>query len=151
MSSGIVICSECRREVHQYGPKTWEHCEDRSQACDGATPVFPASTEEIAGKWCGRDGGTLENGPAKARTVLVGAGYLAHQTAMLQAIADGVGIPVEQLVEDPAPEPPAPLKLEEAYATDKPWREPKHRSKRNPNPKRHARRRIASASRKANR
>lgn len=56
MSSGMVICSECLREVHQDGPNhTWTHCEDKTPRCEGAMSVYPLMGH-IKGKWCGRDG-----------------------------------------------------------------------------------------------
>ena len=62
MSTGIVICSTCKREVHQDGPfdpKTnaysWTHCEDKTPRCEGATSDWPVSKDEIKGKWCGAD------------------------------------------------------------------------------------------------
>ena len=64
MSCGIVVCSKCRREVHQNGAKTineyghertgWTHCEDGSPRCEGASSDY-ASTDKIVGKWCGMD------------------------------------------------------------------------------------------------
>lgn len=72
MSSGIVVCSACKREVHQNGaivhgsrcecPRSsgwcttgWTHCEDKTPRCAGATSDFPESTAEIVGRWCGID------------------------------------------------------------------------------------------------
>jgi hypothetical protein len=56
MSYGIVICSKCKREVHQTGVnEIWIHCEDRTRRCEGAMSEFPASEEEIRGNWCGID------------------------------------------------------------------------------------------------
>lgn len=67
MSYGLVICSSCRREVHQDGPnhptgptgrqlaKTWTHCEDKSPRCDGAVSVYPKQAQEIVGPVCCRD------------------------------------------------------------------------------------------------
>ena len=56
MSFGIVYCSKCKMEVHQDGPnQTWRHCEDKSPQCDGAVAAYPNNTNEIIGKWCGRD------------------------------------------------------------------------------------------------
>lgn len=72
MSAGLVVCSECRREVHQDGPRQhtarcrcaqhdsgfcpagWRHCEDKTLRCDGASSVY-ADTEGIVGRYCGRD------------------------------------------------------------------------------------------------
>jgi hypothetical protein len=61
MSTGIVVCSACQREVHQDGPKdargttTWTHCEDGTPRCAGATSDYPDSRAAIKGRWCGRD------------------------------------------------------------------------------------------------
>jgi hypothetical protein len=64
MSSGVVVCSACRREVHQDGPPawpspgaalTWRHCEDKTPRCAGAHSAFPASPADIVGRWCGMD------------------------------------------------------------------------------------------------
>ena len=63
MSSGLVICSKCKREVHQRGwmplpdgrRSIWHHCEDSTDMCDGADAVYPKSTAEIQGDWCGAD------------------------------------------------------------------------------------------------
>lgn len=60
MSSGLVICSTCKREIHQkreLGSMVWRHCDDGSERCDGAWSEYPASRAEIVGKYCGRDGG----------------------------------------------------------------------------------------------
>lgn len=54
MSYGIVICSQCDREVHQE-VTGWKHCEDGSPRCKGAVSAYPMSTDEILGKWCGKD------------------------------------------------------------------------------------------------
>ncbi len=57
MSYGLVICSVCKREVHQTSPGSngWTHCEDSTPRCPGAVSAYPASDEEIVGKYCGRD------------------------------------------------------------------------------------------------
>jgi hypothetical protein len=67
MSSGLVICNNCRREVHQDGDPNqaygWRHCNDKTPACgfaDGAALGsnfirYPTSTSEIVGPYCGRD------------------------------------------------------------------------------------------------
>lgn len=61
MSTGIVFCSACRREVHQHGRGgTWLHCEDRSPICpstptDTVAPQYPNRLDDIVGRWCGRD------------------------------------------------------------------------------------------------
>jgi hypothetical protein len=59
MSYGIVVCSECRHEVHQTGPmdkqRGWQHCEDKSPMCILANAVYPLSKAEIQGSYCGKD------------------------------------------------------------------------------------------------
>jgi hypothetical protein len=74
MSTGLVICSACKREVHQrvgyrdangveqvvyetavYPRRIWVHCEDRSLMCPGASAIYPNSKDEIVGKYCGED------------------------------------------------------------------------------------------------
>ncbi len=61
MSTGIVVCSKCRREVHQDGPKDkdgrygWRHCEDKTPKCEGATVDY-AERGEPKGRFCGMDG-----------------------------------------------------------------------------------------------
>ena len=56
MSFGLVICSTCKREVHQDGENhTWRHCEDKSPRCEGADSVYPSDKSGIAGKFCGMD------------------------------------------------------------------------------------------------
>lgn len=54
MSTGIVVCSVCYREVHQTGGG-WTHCEYGLPICAGAKPVYPGNVKRIVGKWCGRD------------------------------------------------------------------------------------------------
>lgn len=60
MSTGMVICSVCKREVHQDGPKSvsrgWPHCEDGTAMCDGATADYPRHAEDVRGAYCGADG-----------------------------------------------------------------------------------------------
>ena len=63
MSCGVVICSVCRSEVHQDGQldqagmKMWQHCEDKSPKCTGATIEYASFDEdEPRGNWCGSDG-----------------------------------------------------------------------------------------------
>lgn len=77
MSAGLVICSVCRREVHQDGPPetvpmgdgrtyqlgTWCHCEDRSPRCGGAQSIYPTSRAQIVGRYCGCDGFEDEGTP----------------------------------------------------------------------------------------
>lgn len=71
MSCGLVICSECRREVHQDGPdQTWRHCQDKTPRCDGAVSRYPSSRAEIVGPFCGADdldGSVLKNLQRKRR------------------------------------------------------------------------------------
>jgi hypothetical protein len=77
LSSGVVMCQGCRREVHQWGPKvdgrpTWVHCDNRSPICAGCHAVYPNDLEQLVGPWCGVDGdGELPRGvtiqPAPAR------------------------------------------------------------------------------------
>jgi hypothetical protein len=56
MSWGILICSKCKREIHQDGPDhSWTHCEDKTSICDGAGKIYPTSREQIKGKFCGKD------------------------------------------------------------------------------------------------
>ncbi len=59
MSVGLVICSVCKREVHQDGPENvsrgWQHCEGKSRMCLDASAIYPTSYADIVGKWCGRD------------------------------------------------------------------------------------------------
>lgn len=56
MSTGIVVCSLCRREVHQDGPHhTWTHCDDKSPRCVGAVSSYPSDKSEIVGPYCGVD------------------------------------------------------------------------------------------------
>jgi hypothetical protein len=61
MSTGLVICSVCRCEVHQDGARdpqgtaTWRHCHDKTPRCPGASSIYPRSRDDIVGPWCGRD------------------------------------------------------------------------------------------------
>ena len=77
MSTGMVICSRCQREVHQDGDhrirKGWRHCNGASPIyrlrenrralaseltpiCDGGSPVYPMSVEDVRGAYCCADG-----------------------------------------------------------------------------------------------
>lgn len=60
MSAGLVICSVCRKEVHQDGPKqTWRHCSrfhGWTSLCEQADKVYPKTREEIVGLFCQADG-----------------------------------------------------------------------------------------------
>lgn len=53
MSHGIVICSKCKRELHQDGG--WFHCEDDTPRCDYGSSEYVENPNDIKGKWCGRD------------------------------------------------------------------------------------------------
>lgn len=59
MSYGLVVCSECRRELHQSGDhkieRGWIHCEDKTPRCIGATTDSVESATQIRGKYCGAD------------------------------------------------------------------------------------------------
>lgn len=48
MSYGLVVCSACRREAHA-GAGGWFHCNDATPLCNGASAVWPSSTEENCG------------------------------------------------------------------------------------------------------
>jgi len=66
MSTGLVICSVCRREVHQDGPRdeqrgcgTWRHCSrfhGWTPICEGGHATYPNTREEIVGLFCQADG-----------------------------------------------------------------------------------------------
>lgn len=60
MSTGMVICSRCQREVHQDGDhrvrKGWRHCEDGTPICDLASAAYPMSVEDVRGSYCCADG-----------------------------------------------------------------------------------------------
>lgn len=62
MSTGLVICSTCQREVHQHGWRPpsqtaiWKHCEDGTELCAGASVVYPAHRTDIKGTFCEADG-----------------------------------------------------------------------------------------------
>ncbi len=74
MGSGLVVCSACKREVHQNGPLQhtdgcrcksnntgfcragWTHCEDKTPLCAGAESVYPKGRGFIRGRYCGIDG-----------------------------------------------------------------------------------------------
>lgn len=60
MSYGLAICSMCRHEVHQDGPRvndraTWRHCEDKSPLCIGAEARYPDKLVSLLGKACRAD------------------------------------------------------------------------------------------------
>ena len=60
MSTGMVICSVCKREVHQDGPSNisrgWQHCEDGSPRCEGASSDYPRRASDVRGAYCCADG-----------------------------------------------------------------------------------------------
>lgn len=49
MSSGLVICSKCKRETEQSGPKSiakgWRHRDDGTTLCDGAESRYPTAED----------------------------------------------------------------------------------------------------------
>jgi len=59
MSTGLVICSNCHRVVHQTDDG-WFHCgvaaHDVTPRCEGAHAVYPARREDISGRVCESDG-----------------------------------------------------------------------------------------------
>lgn len=67
MSTGLVICSICKREVHQWGEITvgrgWVHCPDRTPICEGAHAIYPRTQGEILGAPCCADGPVLGGEP----------------------------------------------------------------------------------------
>jgi hypothetical protein len=60
MSTGLVICSVCHKEVHQDGPQhTWRHCSrfhDWTPICEGGHPIYPVVRQDIVGLFCQADG-----------------------------------------------------------------------------------------------
>ena len=63
MSTGLVICSACGREVHQNGPsdirKGWRHCRfsgEQSSLCTHGEVVYPRFAEDVKGWACQMDG-----------------------------------------------------------------------------------------------
>ena len=54
MSCGLVVCSECKREIHQERGGRWYHCEDGTDRCDGAIAHY-AERYQVKGKACFRD------------------------------------------------------------------------------------------------
>lgn len=79
MSTGLVICSVCKREVHQDAPfkqgepRGWRHCEDKTPRCAGATSDYPLSAAEIRGRWCGSDDSDHRFTPRITRPVRAGS------------------------------------------------------------------------------
>ena len=56
MSSGLVICSICKREVHQEGADHgWIHCQDQTPRCTLADSIYPDDYSQIVGPYCGKD------------------------------------------------------------------------------------------------
>ncbi len=55
MSTGLVICSHCKHEVHQDLDHKWTHCDTGTPICHGASAKYPDNKEEIQGTFCGRD------------------------------------------------------------------------------------------------
>lgn len=59
MSYGLVMCSECKREVHQTREAddelVWKHCEDGTVMCYDGSAVYPQDRSEVKGRVCGRD------------------------------------------------------------------------------------------------
>jgi hypothetical protein len=65
MSTGLVICSKCKKEVHQDGPhhangrSEWRHCSrfhGWTPICKGAEPMYPHARVQINGLFCQADG-----------------------------------------------------------------------------------------------
>lgn len=66
MSTGLVICSVCGKEVHQDGMRDaatgkteWRHCSrfhGWTPLCDGATVMYPHARIQIVGLFCQADG-----------------------------------------------------------------------------------------------
>lgn len=60
MSTGLVICSACGKEVHQDGPQhSWRHCSrfhGWTPICEGASVRYPHTRAEITGMFCQADG-----------------------------------------------------------------------------------------------
>jgi len=71
VSYGLAICSICRHEVHQNGPRvndkaTWLHCEDKSLLCSGAVARYPDRFASLLGNACRSD----EISPEESNAVL---------------------------------------------------------------------------------
>lgn len=83
MSTGLVICSNCRREVHQDGDKGvengWRHCEDKTPICAVAHAAYPEAGETPRGEWCGRD--------ADLMTMPMGQGMTPRSGTSIRAAA----------------------------------------------------------------
>ena len=55
MSTGIIICSICHRELHQQSDRSWYHCEDATPECKPGQHEYAGKLSRIKGKWCGAD------------------------------------------------------------------------------------------------
>lgn len=68
----MVICSSCKREVHQDGDMEvsngWQHCEQQTPICEGATAKWP-EVDEIVGSYCGCDGPAPDPSPRPTSTI----------------------------------------------------------------------------------
>ena len=69
MSTGLVICSVCGREVHQWGDKRemngWEHCGasgPTTPMCEKASAVYSWRRADVVGEACEADGALLPEG-----------------------------------------------------------------------------------------
>lgn len=71
MGCGLIVCSSCNREMHQDGSREiedgWRHCEDKTPRCGGAHGKYPASRQEIVGRFCGMDDLDGKVAPVKER------------------------------------------------------------------------------------
>jgi len=86
MSTGIVVCSQCKREIHQGFDMGWFHCEGQTARCQGASSIYPASTHEIIGKWCGIDGdGSIPGEPRRKIVPKGDDGLNRHERRKLAA------------------------------------------------------------------
>ena len=66
MSTGLVVCSICKKEVHQDGKRdlttgraAWHHCSrfhNWTPICKDAMATYPQSRQEIVGLFCQADG-----------------------------------------------------------------------------------------------
>ena len=57
MSTGLVICSVCREELHQ-SDGVWYHCpsgQNREKCGPNARSAYPTDPEEVVGPFCGSD------------------------------------------------------------------------------------------------
>jgi hypothetical protein len=54
MSYGVLMCSKCKREIHQDGPnRSWQHCPDKTPICQDADKVYVDGNG--IGVFCNRD------------------------------------------------------------------------------------------------